>query len=124
MHDGSDTIVHEVTELTHGGAHVVIDFVGELGAEQVSWQMLRQGGTHFVVGYGGVVHVPTVHMIITEIAIEGSLVGNYVELVELMELNAEGRVKHHGQQYRLDQINQAIDDFKNRRIAGRAVIVT
>ncbi|WP_322822828.1 NAD(P)-dependent alcohol dehydrogenase [Chloroflexus sp.] len=121
--DGSDAIVQEVKELTHGGAHVVIDFVGELGAEQVSWQMLRQGGTHFVVGYGGAVHVPTVHMIITEIAIEGSLVGNYVELVELMELNAEGRVKLHGQQYRLDQINQAIDDFKNRRIAGRAVIV-
>jgi len=94
-----------------------------LGAEQISWQMLRQGGTHFVVGYGGEIHVPTVHMIITEIAIEGSLVGNYVELVELMELNAEGRVKLYGQQYRLEQINQAIDDFKHRRIAGRAVIV-
>jgi NAD+-dependent secondary alcohol dehydrogenase Adh1 len=40
-----------------------------------------------------------------------------------MELNAEGRVKLYGQQYRLDQINQAIDDFKHRRIAGRAVIV-
>ena len=31
-------------------------------------------------------------MIINEIAIVGSLVGNYTELVELMELNAEGRV--------------------------------
>lgn len=59
--DGGDTIVQEVKELTHGGAHAVIDFVGELGAEQVSWQMLRQGGTHYVVGYGGAVHVPTVH---------------------------------------------------------------
>ena len=121
--DGNDTVVQEVKDLTHGGAHVVIDFVGELGAEQVSWQMLRQGGTHFVVGYGGRIEVPTVHMIINEIAIAGSLVGNYMELVELMELNAEGRVKLHSQQYRLDEINRAIDDFKHGRIVGRGVIV-
>ena len=29
--------------------------------------MLRQGGTHFVVGYGGQVQVPTVHMVISEV---------------------------------------------------------
>jgi NAD+-dependent secondary alcohol dehydrogenase Adh1 len=75
------------------------------------------------VGYGGKVEVPTVHMIISEIAIAGSLVGNYMELVELMELNAEGRVKLHAQQYKLADINTAIEDFKNRRIVGRGVIV-
>ena len=121
--DGGADVVEKVKELTHGGAHAVIDFVGELGAEQESWQMLRQGGTHYVVGYGGKVEVPTVHMVISEIVVAGSLVGNYMELVELMELNAEGRVKLHGQQYKLDDINQAIDDFKNRRIVGRGVIV-
>ena len=121
--DGGANVVEEVKQLTHGGAHAVIDFVGELGAEQESWKMLRQGGTHFVVGYGGKVEVPTVHMVISEIVVAGSLVGNYMELVELMELNAEGRVKLHGQQYKLADINQAIDDFKNRRIVGRGVIV-
>lgn len=40
-----------------------------------------------------------------------------------MELNAEGRVKLHAQQYKLDDINRAIDDFKNRQIVGRSVIV-
>ena len=109
--------------MTHGGAHGVIDFVGERGAEQASWQMLRQGGTHYVVGYGGKVEVPTVHLVISELVIAGSLVGNYMELVELMELNAEGRVKLHAQQYKLDDINRAIDDFKNRKIVGRGVIV-
>jgi NAD+-dependent secondary alcohol dehydrogenase Adh1 len=121
--DGGANVVEQVKVLTHGGAHAVIDFVGELGAEQESWQMLRQGGTHYVVGYGGQVQVPTVHMVISEIVVAGSLVGNYMELVELMELNAEGRVKLHGQQYKLDDINKAIDDFKNRRIVGRGVIV-
>lgn len=121
--DGGPNVVAEVKELTKGGAHAVIDFVGELGAEQDCWQMLRQGGTHYIVGYGGKIEVPTVHIIINEIAIAGSLVGNYMELVELMELNAEGRVNLHAQQYSLDNINAAINDFKNRRIVGRGVIV-
>lgn len=121
--DGGPNVVEEVKELTKGGAHAVIDFVGELGAEQECWQMLRQGGIHYIVGYGGKIEVPTVHMVINEIAVAGSLVGNYVELVELMELNAEGRVNLHAQQYSLDNINAAITDFKNRKIVGRGVIV-
>jgi len=69
------------------------------------------------------VKVPAVHMVINEIAVAGSLVGNYLELVELMELNAEGRVKLHAQQYSLANINTAVQDFKNRKIVGRGVIV-
>ena len=121
--DGGPDVVAELKDLTGGGAHAVIDFVGELGAEQLCWQMLRKGGTHFIVGYGGQIEVPTLHIILNEIAIAGSLVGNYMELVELMELNAEGRVKMHAQQYSLDNINTAITDFKNRQIVGRGVIV-
>jgi hypothetical protein len=51
--------------------------------------------------------------VINEIAIAGSLVGNYLELVELMDLNAEGRVTPHAQEYALNHINVAINDFKN-----------
>jgi NAD+-dependent secondary alcohol dehydrogenase Adh1 len=121
--DGGPDVVDEVKELTGGGAHAVIDFVAELGAEQLCWQMLRRGGTHFIVGYGGTIEVPTLHIIINEITIAGSLVGNYMELVELMELNAEGRVKMSYQEYSLDNINAALTDFKNRNIVGRGVIV-
>ena len=44
MLDGGPDVVQELKELTGGGAHAVIDFVGELGAEQLCWQMLRQVG--------------------------------------------------------------------------------
>ncbi len=121
--DSGPDLVDQVKELTGGGAHAVIDFVAEQGAEQLCWQMLRRGGTHFIVGYGGRIEVPTLHMIVNEITIAGSLVGNYMELVELMELNAEGRVKMNFQEYSLDNINAALSDFKNRRIVGRGVIV-
>ena len=75
---GKQDVVEQVKELTGGGAHVVIDFVAELGAEQLCWQMLRQGGTHFIVGYGGRIEIPTVHMIMNEVTVSGSLVGNYL----------------------------------------------
>ena len=121
--DSGPDVIDELKGLTGGGAHAVIDFVAELGAEQLCWQMLRRGGTHFIVGYGGKIEVPTIHIIMNEVTIAGSLVGNYMELVELMELNAEGRVKMRAQEYSLDNINAAITDLKNRRIVGRGVIV-
>ncbi|TIV06910.1 MAG: NAD(P)-dependent alcohol dehydrogenase, partial [Mesorhizobium sp.] len=48
---------------------------------------------------------------------------NFTELVELMELNADGKVKMHYTEYNLASINTALDDFKNRRFTGRGVIV-
>jgi len=121
--DGGPNVIEEIKEITGGGAHVVIDFVGELGVENLCWQMLRQGGSLLMVGYGGKVEVPTVHLVIEEISIGGSLVGNFTELVELMELNADGKVKMHYTEYSLDNINVALDDFKNRKFTGRGVIV-
>ena len=103
--DGGPNVVEEVRELTGGGAQVVIDFVGELGVENLCWKMVRKGGQMYVVGYGGKVEVPTVHFVIEEINVGGSLVGNYTELVELMELNADGKVKMHYSQYKLADIN-------------------
>lgn len=121
--DGGANVVEEVRQITSGGAQVVIDFVGELGVENICWKMVRKGGQMLVIGYGGKVEVPTVHLVIEEINIGGSLVGNYTELVELMELNADGKVKMHYTKYGLNDINTALDDFKNRRFAGRGVIV-
>ena len=115
--------VEEVRELTQGGAHVVLDFVGEGGVEKQAVQMLRRGGTHVIVGYGGMVEVPAIDMIFSELSIVGSLVGNCTELSELMELNAQGKVKLQTRRYSLDEIDVAIDDLDHGKIKGRAVIV-
>jgi NAD+-dependent secondary alcohol dehydrogenase Adh1 len=120
--DGSNPVA-EVRELTGGGAHVVIDFVGENEVQQQAVAMLRQGGTHIVVGYGGTLRVATIDLIFSEIAIVGSLVGNYTELSELMTLQATGKLELRTQRYRLDDINRAITDLQHGRIKGRAVLV-
>ena len=119
---GTDPVA-AVRELTGGGAHVVIDFVGERGAEHDAVAMLRQGGTQIVVGYGGRVVVPTIDVIFSEIAVVGSLVGSYTELSELMTLQADGRVKLHTRRYALDDVRTAIEDLDHGRIRGRGVLM-
>jgi NAD+-dependent secondary alcohol dehydrogenase Adh1 len=119
---GADA-VQAVHDLTGGGAHVVLDFVGERGAEKDAVAMLRQGGTHIVIGYGGKIEVPTIDVIFSEIAVVGSLVGNYTELSELMILQAQGKVKLHTQRYALDDITTAVDDLDHGRIRGRGVVL-
>ena len=119
-----ENVVERVKEVTGGdGVDVVIDFVAEHGTEKQGPNMLKQGGVYYVVGYGGQVEIPTLQIIFTEIEVVGSLVGSYIELVELMELAARGRVKLTGREYPLDDINQAIDDLMAVSIQGRGVIV-
>jgi NAD+-dependent secondary alcohol dehydrogenase Adh1 len=119
-----ENVVEKVKELTGGrGVDAVVDFVGEHGTTEEGPAMLAQGGRYYVVGYGGRVDIPAIEMIFSEIEVIGNLVGNHVELLELMELAAQGKVELRAKTYGLDQINEAIDDFMGGQIHGRGVIV-
>ncbi|ABG04905.1 Alcohol dehydrogenase GroES-like protein [Rubrobacter xylanophilus DSM 9941] len=115
--------VERVLEMTGGGAEVVMDFVGEKGAQADAWRMTRPRGSHFVVGYGGKVEVPTIDIISTERNIVGNLVGTYNDLAELMTLTAQGKVRLHTRTYPLEEINAAIADLNEGRLQGRGIIV-
>jgi NAD+-dependent secondary alcohol dehydrogenase Adh1 len=116
--------VDRVLELTDGhGAEVVLDFVGERGAERDSWTMTRRAGSHYVIGYGGTIEVPAIDVISTERNVVGNLVGSYNDLVELMALNAAGRVVMHTRTYPLDAVNEAMDDLDAGRLRGRGILV-
>ena len=58
-------------------------------------------------------------MVFSEIAVVGSLVGNYNELVELKTMAGQGRVNLHAAEYKLDDINTAIHDLHHGQIQGR-----
>jgi NAD+-dependent secondary alcohol dehydrogenase Adh1 len=119
-----ENVVDKVKELTGGrGVDAVVDFVGEHGTTEEGPAMLAQGGRYYVVGYGGRVNIPAIDVIFSEIEVIGNLVGNYVELLELMQLAAQGKVELRAKTYGLDQINEAIDDFMGGQIHGRGVIV-
>jgi len=85
--------------------------------------MLRRAGTYYVIGYGGVLQVPAIDIISTEINFLGNLVGTYNDLVELMTLTAQGRVALRTQRYPLDAVNDAMDDLERGRLHGRGILV-
>jgi len=85
--------------------------------------MTRRAGSHFVIGYGGTVQVPTIDIISTERNVIGNLVGTYNDLAELMTLAAQGKVKLHTRTYPLDAVNDAMDDLDGGRLQGRGILV-
>ncbi len=116
--------VEAVRDLTHGkGAEAVIDFVGEGNAIANGLAMTRNNGAYYIVGYGGEIRISAIDMITTERRIIGNLVGNYAELVELMELANRGKVNLATKQYRLNEANQALHDLNNGTVKGRAVLI-
>ncbi|WP_020422704.1 NAD(P)-dependent alcohol dehydrogenase [Amycolatopsis sp. ATCC 39116] len=115
--------VDAVLDLTGGnGAEVVLDFVAEQGAQQDAFAMTRRGGSHFVIGYGGNIDIPTIDIISTERNVIGNLVGTYNDLVELMVLAQAGKVTLHTKKYPLDAALDALADLDGGRVRGRAIL--
>jgi NAD+-dependent secondary alcohol dehydrogenase Adh1 len=116
--------VEAVQVLTDGrGAEAVIDFVGEGNSIEMGLAMTRNSGAYYIVGYGGEIRIAAFDMICTERRIIGNLVGNYSELVELMELANRGKVNLATNYYKLQEANQALHDLHHGKIKGRAVLV-
>src|SRR5882757_1856188 len=116
--------VDAVKDLTGGaGAHVVLDFVAEQGAEMDGWNMTAPGGSYFVIGYGGTLEIPTLDIISTERNITGNIVGTYNDLVELMSLAEAGKVTLHTRTYPLTSAVEAFADLDAGRVRGRAILV-
>lgn len=118
-----DAVTSQIQDITGGGAHVVFDYVGEHGTELLTPRLLRNRGSQYVIGYGGAVNIPTIEIISREINVIGNLVGTYNDLVELMTLTAQGKVKLHTRTYPLDAALDAIDDLDHGRLLGRGILI-
>ena len=117
--------VAEARELTGGGgAQVVLDFVGEGGAETDAVEMLGPNGLDVIVGYGGRLEADILSQVLTpETTFAGSLVGTYVELVELVALARRGVVKLKTTTFPLEGINEALHSLEAGTLVGRGVLV-
>ena len=117
--------VAEVRDLTGGaGAHVVLDYVGEGGAERDGVEMLGANGVDFLVGYGGKLEVDILtQALFPETSFVGNICGNYNELVELVALARRGAVQLTSTTFPLDGINEALNSLREGRMIGRGVLV-
>jgi len=122
---GADNdVAGAVRELTGGaGADVVLDFVATDATHAASLAMLARRGTYSLVGYGGLVSVPSVALVVGEQAVAGNLVGSWIDLWELLQLHGRGEVTLVSETHPLDEVNDVLDRLREGEITGRAVLV-
>ncbi|WP_407636698.1 NAD(P)-dependent alcohol dehydrogenase [Aeropyrum pernix] len=116
--------VKQVMELTRGrGVNVAMDFVGSQATVDYTPYLLGRMGRLIIVGYGGELRFPTIRVISSEVSFEGSLVGNYVELHELVTLALQGKVRVEVDIHKLDEINDVLERLEKGEVLGRAVLI-
>jgi NAD+-dependent secondary alcohol dehydrogenase Adh1 len=128
---GADDVIGEerdvagaARELTDGaGIDVVVDFVGTDAAHAAALGMLARQGVYSVVGYGGTITHPSVGLIADETSLVGNLVGNWIDLWELLQLHARGDVRLESETHALEDVNEVLDRLREGDVTGRAVLV-
>jgi NAD+-dependent secondary alcohol dehydrogenase Adh1 len=124
---GADEVLGHAADLreaTDGvGADVILDFVGTDATHATSLDVLARRGLYSTVGYGGMINVPSVALVVGETAIAGNLVGSWIDLWELMQLHAKGDVTLRTETYPLEAVNDVLDRLREGEVTGRAVLV-
>ena len=120
----SDAVKKIMSICNEKGVDSIIDFVNAPPTVKMDLSLIRKRGNIILVGlFGGSVELPLVSVPLKAITIQGAYTGNYNDMMELIKLAQRGVInpivsKH----YKLDDANTALDDLKNRKIIGRAVI--
>jgi NAD+-dependent secondary alcohol dehydrogenase Adh1 len=117
-------VVGGVREATNGaGADVVLDFVATDATHAAGLDMLARRGLYSTVGYGGMINVPSVALVVGETAIAGNLVGSWIDLWELLQLHGRGDVTLRTETYPLESVNEVLEKLRAGEVTGRAVLV-
>ncbi|HXV66791.1 MAG TPA: alcohol dehydrogenase [Nitrosopumilaceae archaeon] len=122
---GSGNAVQKIISICDNkGADSVIDFVNAPQTAKTGIAILRKRGNLVLVGlFGGSIELSLVTIPLKAITIQGAYTGNYNDFVELIELAKKGKIKQIiSERYSLEQSNQALENLKQRKIIGRAVI--
>jgi NAD+-dependent secondary alcohol dehydrogenase Adh1 len=119
---GADEVVDAaaaVRELTGGrGADLVFDFVGTDETHADSAAMLARGGTYSVIGYGGTISIPSGALVVDEHAVVGNLVGTWIDLWELLQLHAAGKITLTTETHPLDSVNDVLQKLRDGEVTG------
>ena len=122
---GSGNAVQKIISICNNkGADSVIDFVNAPQTAKTGISVLRKRGNLVLVGlFGGSLDVSLVTIPLKAITIQGAYTGNYDDMVELIELAKKGKINPViSKRYSLEEANTALQNLKERKIIGRAVI--
>ena len=119
--DATKKVMHLTNNL---GADAVIDFVNSSNTASTAFSMLRKRGRLIPVGlFGGSFELPLVALPLRAIKVIGSYTGRLEDLFELVALAERGVIKTIiSKRFKLDDANKALEELKEGKIIGRAVI--
>ncbi len=117
----------EVRTITRGlGVDAVIEMVGSSESVQWTFPALRNGGRLVIVGYtpGKPFPCDSMGMHYHEWEIVGSRLATREEMVEVVDLVAEGKIKPWvTRTFKLEEVNEVLDLLEQDKILGRAVLI-
>jgi alcohol dehydrogenase, propanol-preferring len=106
-----------------GGAHVALVTSAAKAAYDTAFYSLRAGGTIAVVGLPAEpLTFSAIAMVAREARIIASSVGTREDVREVLELAATGKLRCQIEIRSLDQINQTLDEMRQGKLSGRAVL--
>ena len=113
----------EISEITSGlGADVVLDFVGVDATLALAAASSRSLGHVTLVGIGGGTHAFNFFSQPYEVSFATTYWGSITELMELLDLAADGHVAPHIERVSLDDAAATYDRLAAGELHGRAVI--
>jgi propanol-preferring alcohol dehydrogenase len=115
--------VQQIVKRTGGGAHGVLVTAVSRSAFAQALRMVRRKGTVSLVGLPpGDFPTPIFDVVLKRITIRGSIVGNRTDLAEAITFAAEGKVRAHLHEARLDEVNGVLSELKAGKVDGRIVL--
>jgi alcohol dehydrogenase, propanol-preferring len=117
--------IKRITDLTGGqGAETIIDFVNNDKTALDAIKMLRKRGKLIMVGlYGGSFELGLAAVPLRAFTLTGAYTGKFADLAELIALAKSGKIKPVvSNKVGLDDVNNTLEELKEGKIAGRAVL--
>jgi propanol-preferring alcohol dehydrogenase len=113
----------QVVKATGGGAHGVLVTAVSPPAFAQALNLVRRRGTISLVGLPpGDFATPIFDVVLKRITLRGSIVGTRKDLAEAVAFAAEGKVRAHIHEKKLEEINDVFDDLKHGTVDGRIVM--
>jgi NAD+-dependent secondary alcohol dehydrogenase Adh1 len=103
---------------------VVLDYVGEEGAQKDGVEVLATNGVDFLVGSGAKLEIDILSQkLIPERSFVGNSGGTYNELVELVALAHRGVIEISTTRFPLEGVNEALHALSDGKLLGRGVLM-
>ena len=117
--------VKGIKDITSGiGSEIVIDFVNNAKTAQTTINMIRKRGRLIMVGlFGGALELNLPLIPLRAFTLTGAYTGKFADLIDLVALAKSGKIQSVvSRKYKLDDVNQALNELKDGKIIGRAVL--